>query len=394
MRKALAVILSLSLFAGNALAGFPDDWGRRVAITIDKTYIDADLANWTMILTQDVLPSEMFDADGSYPALNGGGDIRISTGTDGSGRCAVDIRIFTTNDNPALGVADIAVKIPSILAASDTVFYVWWSSAGATQPAASDTYGQYNAYDSDYVAVYPLNESRNDTAPQYKNRTSASFAGTRSGTGILDTDGQIDGAQEFTGTGNGITLGNPWPGMPFTLSGLVRRRSGASSGSIFTFSRNDSNAWTFRFNLSGTGRTSIMSQDATNTPSAVSPAEAALVDDEWTHCVAIVAGTNSRSGITNAANKTTNTDTVTARTPNNATIGSLYYNGAFVSATFLEADVDEFRVSSVVRSDAWIKAEYNNLLKPTDFATAGTPETPGEPPAESTFQRRRVIIIE
>jgi hypothetical protein len=64
-------------------------WGRKAALTISATKVDADLTNWTLVLTKDTLPSEMFDADGSYPALNGGGDIRFSSDAAGETQACV-----------------------------------------------------------------------------------------------------------------------------------------------------------------------------------------------------------------------------------------------------------------------------------------------------------------
>ena len=67
---------------------FPTDWGRRCAIVIQSSKVDANLADFPVLLTKDTLPSEMFDHDGSYPALEGGGDIRFSSDEAGETQLA------------------------------------------------------------------------------------------------------------------------------------------------------------------------------------------------------------------------------------------------------------------------------------------------------------------
>jgi trimeric autotransporter adhesin len=386
MRKLLSIILSLS-FAGNALAAFPEDWGRRAKIVIHAASIDADLTNWTMILTEAVLPSEMLDADGSYPALNGGGDIRISTNTDGSGRCAIDVRTFTTNNNPALGVADIAVKIPSVLTTGAT-FYVWWSSAGATQPAVSDTYGQYNAYDANYIGVWPLNEDPSGTAPQMTERTSVAAHGTSNGsmTSGDSVTGAAGKALEFDGSDDFINVGShtssrrtsmsvsAWivPNNDTNYRRILSREHhflfGSYNRQLLFATGNGSTGWT-SLTTYGTG--------------------AALTNGTAYHVASVHNGT-SHTGYRNGSSVGSITSAMASTT---AELGIGYAPGSAGTTQRWNGKIDEVRISSTARSAAWIKAEYVNLMTPTTFATAGTPETPGGA-TPSTFQQRRVIISE
>jgi len=65
-----------------------------------------------VLLTAANLPSEMFDADGSYPARSDGGDIRISKDAAGATQLAREIVNFNIDNDPANGYAEIWVKIP------------------------------------------------------------------------------------------------------------------------------------------------------------------------------------------------------------------------------------------------------------------------------------------
>ena len=124
---------------------FPTGWGRLCAITIDKDEVDANLSNFTVVLSEAGLPSEMFDADGSHPALEGGGDIRFSSDEGGLTQLPCDIRAFHIDNDPANGYADIAVKVASVSSSTNTVIYIWYNKSGESQPAAADAYGQHDA---------------------------------------------------------------------------------------------------------------------------------------------------------------------------------------------------------------------------------------------------------
>jgi hypothetical protein len=224
---------------------FPTGWERKCAITIADTNVDGDLSNFTVVLNEDALPSEMFDADGSYPALEGGGDIRFSSDYDGANQLPCDIRAFHIDNDPANGYANIAVKVPSILASGGATIYVWYNKAGESQPAAADTYGQYNAYDGDFIGVWPLIESGNGTAGEFKDRTSNQINGQGgSGTGSkvpTQEDGDVYKRQSFDGTDDHVDLNNSGANdfnfvqnsLVFTWEGLIGIDNLSSRESIF-----------------------------------------------------------------------------------------------------------------------------------------------------------------
>ncbi|WP_372899169.1 hypothetical protein, partial [Stieleria sp.] len=96
---------------------FPTGWTRKCELTFASTPT-ADLA---ALFTEDNLPSEMFDADGDNPALNGGGDIRFSSDSAGTSQLPCEVVSFVTDNDPANGTAQVWVKVPA--AASVWVWY-------------------------------------------------------------------------------------------------------------------------------------------------------------------------------------------------------------------------------------------------------------------------------
>ena len=54
--------------------------------------------------------------------------------------------------------------------------------------------------------------------------------------------------------------------------------------------------------------------------------------------------------------------------------------------------IDEVRISTVVRSDAWLKATWRNLSTPTGFLSAGAEETEGAGGRPAPAPRRPILI--
>lgn len=121
---------------------------RKCTITISHADVDSDLSNFVVVLTEACLPSEMFDADGSFPAQFGGGDVRFTSDAAGNTPLACDVQTFVTDNNPANGKAIIYVRVPTVAGASDTEITVWYHSSAIEdrQPEANTTYGAQSVW--------------------------------------------------------------------------------------------------------------------------------------------------------------------------------------------------------------------------------------------------------
>jgi len=160
---------------------------RRVKRTIPAFTVGSDLTDFPIPLTHQNLPSEMFDADGSYPALEGGGDILVSTDVFGLNRVPIWVVRFNIDNNPANGRALIWVKLPAVYASSVTNFYVWYHKAGASQPPVTDSYGRNAVWSNGYRSVHGLEEAYDET---FIDATGNGFDSTGNN---LESDDSIDG---------------------------------------------------------------------------------------------------------------------------------------------------------------------------------------------------------
>ena len=192
-----ALASGASQISGRDVVGFPTGWVRKAKLTIQQ--VSAALTNFPILLSEANLPEEPLHSDGPWPAIDGGGDIRFSSDAVGATQLACEVITFSTNATPASAKAEVWVNVPNLSATGTTDIYIWWSKAGETQPAATDTYGRNNVWDTNYKGVWHLGQDPSGTAPQFTDSTSNGNNGTSNGS---MTSGQSIAAQ----AGNGVDL--------------------------------------------------------------------------------------------------------------------------------------------------------------------------------------------
>lgn len=360
---------------------FPTGWEWKAPITIDADEVDGALTDFPVLLTEACLPSEMFDADGSNPAQNGGGDLRFSSDAAGATQLPCEVVSFVTDNNPANGTAQIHVKVPSVSASVDTTIYVWWNTAGTdSQPAASDTYGSENVWDSSYQLVLHMEQDPSGSAPQMLDSTSNGYDGTSAGS-------MTSGDLVTSAVGNGLDFDGSNDRIDTTAPGVTG--TGARTAELL-FKTSDTDAtpdanqclsWgdpavggaaggSFRIPIENGVIFLRVNSGAASWGSGYN-------DGSW-HSLAItapasttVAGTECfvDGGSLGAGSGLQSINTVATR---NVRVGVSPTLSPAALEHFLGQE-DEVRISSVVRSDAWIAATDSTLLTPGTFASAGTP---------------------
>ena len=126
-------------------------FGRFASLSTNTAQIVGTHTNAPLLFTLDSLPSEMFDADGTYPAQADGGDVRFFSDSNLATGLPCEIIDWSTDNNPALGSALIWVKVPNVRnAQSDTIYVAWNTGTTDTQPSVSDPLGSeavWSAYE-------------------------------------------------------------------------------------------------------------------------------------------------------------------------------------------------------------------------------------------------------
>lgn len=352
----------------------PDNLGhkRRVALTTVTGQISGTHTNFPVLFTLGNLPSEMFDADGSHPALSGGGDIRFSSDTTGSTLLPCEVVSFVTDNNPALGYAEIWVKLPNVRSSQTDTIYCWYNAPSGSQPAVGAANGR-NAVWSDYALV------GHDLGTDVTGVNSMTVTGTAT-SGRNNPWNRSGGARGF-----GATLG---------VSTTDKVVTGLTANST-------QRTWQFWANRNGDGGGTIgammvknnnesLQNDATNTAyyffknstgngtwAYTRPSASA-----WHHiAVAYDRGalSNDASHWLNGAAQTLTIDTNPTGTLGSTTSDAVYIGNRNDNARVWDGMLCEFRVYNGLKTTAWFLTEYNNQNPsggPAAFISVGTPATP------------------
>jgi hypothetical protein len=240
---------------------------------------------------------------------------------------------------------------------------MWWGKADVTQPGVDEDYGQYDAYDDNYDVVLPLSEAGDGTSGEYRDRTRNQEHATGKG-GIpqqdTSTTARMGFCQAFANTDYiEISYASPktftWEvpfyinssseqydvliGVPYTTNQIVALDSSRNL-SVWNETQNGANF--------GVGNLALTT---------------------WHNIAFTRAGDSTTNGYKVYFNGgyTGQGNTGVWSNANAVCIGgrgdaSQYYFGR----------IDEVRISDVVRSAAWIKADHTNFLQPANLSVFGS----------------------
>ncbi len=144
------VLRSLRSVQKTEAAWYSSLWGYRVRLTIDHTKVTADQTDFPVYVDLSTLPS------GFHQHVNqtDGRDIRV-TKSDGTTELPREVVFY----NASTHKGEIHIKYTGTLSSStDTSIYIYYGNASTSDYATNATYGAENVWDSNYLAVYHLNE--------------------------------------------------------------------------------------------------------------------------------------------------------------------------------------------------------------------------------------------
>lgn len=340
-------------FTGNPEPWSEAAWPNRVAITIDHTKVDATLFDFPVYINLADLPGQFWSG-----IRSDGGDIRVTT----SAGVEVPREVVWVATSTQTG--ELHFRADSISSTTDTTFYVYWN--GVTPDyERTDTYGSENVWTNGYLLVHHLNAASGDefdsTRARYDltqngtlNAVSAGQLGTARGKTTSSDSNFFEKDYEPNLSGMSQLTLQAWirpTGGSATIRGLWSKRTSTAQGdtayAAFLFTDN-----TLGFDVAGTRNYSTQSFSL----------------DTWYNIHHVFNGSLSGSersrlyidGVLDASGSTAGTQVTTITAPLN--IFRLQENSnAWIG------DVDEFRLSNLARSAAWIRAEHINQASPTDF---------------------------
>jgi hypothetical protein len=321
-------------------------------ITIQSSKVQADLTDFPVMIKLTGADFQSIEDDVTDPD---GDDIIFRT-SPGGAQLDHEIEVYdTTND-----ILVAWVRVPSLSGSSNTDIYMLYGNDCIT----TSTQNAPGVWSNGYEAVYHLHDDWNDSTG-FHNGTGGQTQGYVSG--------QIANGVDFEGSNSDYINIGTWSvsGNALTLQAWVKYESFADTQTILDKSSGTS-ASNYVWNLS-TDKLGGSYRARFYTPNSQLDGSTNFSTTNWYLVIGKYDGAASLKYIrinngadtqsSQSGNLTENTNQV--RIGDHATGGDQPFDGI----------IDEVRISSAARSDAWLNTEYNNQSDPSTFFTLG-PETP------------------
>jgi hypothetical protein len=370
-------------FEANATADwYNDSWEYRKKITTSlNTVISSDLTDFPYLVS-------FTDSDFTKTTESDGTDI-IFTASDGTTELAYEIERF----DQSTGEVIAWVKIPTVSASENTDIYIYYKGTASSSSSS--------VWDSNYKLVYHLNQSSTGTVDEFTDVSDTGNDGTGGGTGAMTQDedrrptqveakigyGQsFDGpTQSATSDGTGDYIWSQdvseWPG-----------NNGSTSDNDTTVEfwakidddhSDEGNMDFFGYHASGNDNEFALFKVASlnlMTKGSLFNSDVDATTSDWTYLMIVYdpGGTSKIYQDGELAEQVDGTSGNKGQRHNGEFVlgGDVDGSGSNLKVNNeLQGDLDEFRVSNVVRSADWAAASYCNQNGSNDCQTIG-PEEP------------------
>jgi YD repeat-containing protein len=365
------VVVTVSSIASNGTfftvpISWSNGYGLRRTIIIDHTKVpNTDQTNFPVLIsgTYSYLATT---SNGGSVTNTSGYDIIFTSDAAGTSNLAYERETY----NPSTGAVNLWVKLPTVShTPTETVFYMFYSNPSVITDQSSAA----AVWDGNFKGVWHL---PNGTSLTANDSTSNSNNGTVHGTPAA-TAGQIDGAASFgASTADYLQAGDASSlriASTITLSAWIYNTSDNSNGGIILEKRdatNPANNYNYGLSLQPGGQLLFQFNDGSYQSSTTSTG--AVPKNAWTHIVTTV--DESTQHVSFYVNGSLNSTTTKSGTMPSSGTGVLQignygtFNGGVYS---LNGNLDELRISNIVRSADWIATEYSNENSPSTFYSIG-----------------------
>ncbi len=266
--------------------------------------------------------------------------------------------------NQTTGTLLVWVQIPTLTYASNKTITFWYGSN--SPPTTHNTTFFQNTWASDYQVVYHFNEA--SYTGSVTDATANSFTGTCNNmTSANFVTGKVGNAYSFNGTNTSISAGNVNATSSFTLSAWVNLSQTGVDQKIMTnqtAAKSGYKLGVYSNNLLEAETNHALDRGSTPAPSSFSIGA-------WHYVQGVYTGSSLSVYVDGAG------PYQTLSTSSNSVAGTPFYVGVGEGGNtlYFKGLIDEVRVSNVVKTSDWIKAEYTNQSNPTSFTSVGATTT-------------------
>ncbi len=358
-----------------ALSWYNSSWTNRKQITIDRTKVSGVSSS-----TLNSFPLLFNVIDSDLKHTGSGGKVGKTDGTDilftaADGTTKLDHEIESYNSSTGATIA--WVRIPILSAITDTTIYIYFGNSGA-----SDQQNKTAVWDSGFQGVWHLPDG---TTLGLTDSTAYGYNGTNFGATAVA--GKIGGASAFAGPGpdqyiNVGTITGLSGVTTATLSGWVYR---SNTGHAVQFGQSMTD---YHFNLVWFTDGSVYIQPENG--GASFPSFTPPDSTGWHYVVFIFDG--SQTGLARVRGYwdgvlQTVVQGFSPLPPASLASGGNQSNfliGAGIGNPYTTGNIDEVRVSNNIRSEDWIKTEYNNQFFSSTFYAYGAISANGRQTSSGT----------
>ena len=342
------------------------------SLTIDHTKVPSTQSNFTVLvsLTDPALKTV---ANGGHVVNANGYDIGFYADSGGTTKLKWEVEKY----DGTTGNLIAWVKIPSVSSSTDTVFYLMYGDSSIN----TDQSDPPNTWDLNFKAVWHLGNgstlSLNDSTSNGSSLANVGATGATTGK-ISGGAGPFNGTSQCLKTVSSINLGT----NKVTLSAWVNI-TGYTNSNFAALAQFASTNWYFNNNSlsstpneAGTWGVWAAGNGGLHNGGKFTRPSAGVHHVVFTYDTTLGAALNVKAYVDGVAQTITQTFSDNTASAN---FGNYFLHlmaqsdeTVFWPATYL----DEVRLSSSVRSTAWITTEYNNQSSPGTFITIGSESCP------------------
>ncbi len=347
------------------LAGYDS----RVPVDIDGATLFGTVIDFPVYVDLSDLPTAFFsDTQAS------GADLRV---TESDGQTEVPFELVAIDTGAETG--ELHFKAPTLSISTSTRFYIYYGSSTASAYAAGDPYGSENVWTNSYLAVYHLEESAAGTgnANVYQDSTSNADHGDDY---VTDTDkpGVLGRGQDMGPSGDYISLPASVLDNQTNLTTTFWYRTNNSSIQSILSGANGSQANEYLIWFADENDIEFFGHG----PRVYHDLPIFINDSTWRYYASVRDDTSNRSRFyidgSEIGDSPLNLSLTTLNISNGGVIVGQDQDsvgGGFESSQDTDGPLDELRISSTIRSAAWIGNEFLNQDTPTSFYSVGSIET-------------------
>jgi biopolymer transport protein ExbB len=324
-------------------------WNNRIKITQDHTKVPSTQTDIPVYVDLYGMPTAFFSH-----VLSTGADIRVTT-SDGTTEVAIQVVAIDTGAK----TGQLWFKAPSLSSTVNTDFYIYYGNPSASAYATTDPYGRNAVWSNGYQNVYHLEVGNSsDSSGNFSDATDNSSS---SQTGKIGLGRGFPGSA-YINTGD-ISNSN-WTNV--TVEAWIYLTGTVTYNGVFYKGTTDIG----RFLINGSNGQILVQTQNGNMLSAtgVVPLNT-LVKVEYVY--------NQTAGYEYVYMNATQVASK-ARTGNITQNSTNLFIGAGFSNTGtypFNGNIDEFRISTVARTDNWRTTSYNNENSPSTFYSVGSEES-------------------